>query len=99
MSRQLRRWQAILLATAIVSVPILSCSQRSLVLVTLNAPQGVTGYSNVSLVITATGLETTTFNKISFTGGAYKVGVYLPADATGPVPFKAEVVQDGCEVD
>jgi hypothetical protein len=95
LSRQLRRWQAVLLATAIVMVPILSCSQRSLVLVTVNAPQS---YSNVSLVITATDLETTTFNKVSFTDGAYKVGVYLPSDASGPVPFKAEVVQDGCEI-
>ena len=86
------------MATAIVLVPILSCSQRSLVLVTVNAPEGVTGYSNVSLVITAVGLETTTFNKVSFTDRAYKVGVYLSSDASGPVPFNAEVVQDGCEI-
>jgi len=98
LSRELKRWQAILLATGIVVLPILSCSQHSLVLVTVNAPPGATAYSNVSLIITANGQETTTFNKASFTGGAYKAGVYLPSDMSGPVPFTAEVVQDGCQI-
>ncbi len=79
-------------------IPILSCSQRSLVLVTVNAPNGVTPYSDVSLVITAVGQETTTFNKVSFKSGAYKVGVYLPSDKSGPVQFTAAVDQDGCEI-
>src|SRR5450631_626248 len=91
------RWQAILLATAIVTVPILSCSQRSLVLVTINAPQGV-AYTDVSLVITANGVEQTTFGKASFTGGVYKAGVYLPSDMSGKVPFSAEVVQNDCKI-
>ena len=96
MSR-LTRWQAIFLATAIVIVPILSCSQRSLVLVTVNA-SAMTDYTDVSLVITAIGQETTTFSKVSFTNETYKVGVYLPSDMSGPVSFTAEVVKDGCQI-
>ena len=93
----LTRWQAILLATAIVIVPVLSCSQRSLVLVTVNAPQGV-AYTDVSLIITAQGVEQTTFSKASFTDGVYKAGVYLPSDMSGKVGFSAAVVQNSCEI-
>ena len=97
MSRELKRWQAIFLATAIVSVPILSCSQRSLVLVTVSAPEGV-AYTDVSLIITANGVEQTTFNKASFTDGVYKAGIYLPSDMSGKVSFSADVVQNNCEI-
>ena len=93
----LTRWQSILLATAIVIVPILSCSQRSLVLVTVNAPQGV-AYTDVSLIVTAQGVEQTTFSKATFTDGVYKAGVYLPSDMSGKVGFSAAVVQNNCEV-
>ena len=83
-------------------VPILSCSQRSLVLVTVDAPPGVTYQSAVSLVMTAndtgTGTETTTFDKVAFSGGVYKAGIYLPSDMSGTVTISAEVIQDGCQV-
>ncbi len=102
MSRELKRWQAISLATAIVLVPILSCSQRSLVLVTVDAPQGVTYQSAVSVVMQANdlanGTETTTFDNVVFTGGVYKAGIYLPSDMSGTVMLSAEVVKDSCQI-
>jgi hypothetical protein len=81
-----------------VIVPSLSCGQRSLVLVTVNAPQGAAEYSDTLLVITANGQETITFEKASFTDGVYRAGVYLPSDMSGPVPFTAEVVLGGCQI-
>jgi len=96
------RWQALLLATAIVIVPILSCSQRSLVLVTVEAPNGVTYFTEVSLVLKAddgaNGAETTTFEKVTFTSGVYKAGIYLPSSMSGTVMLEAEVVENGCQV-
>src|SRR5580692_1675028 len=94
----LRRWQAIVLAAAIVIVPILSCSQRSLVLVTVSAPQGVTYAGDVTLVIKANDEETTTFDQAVFTAGVYKAGVYLPSNMSGNVMISAEVDQANCKV-
>src|SRR5580692_9979870 len=102
LSRELKRWQALLLAAAILSVPILSCSQRSLVLVTVEAPPNVTYPSSVSLVLKADDLanatETTTFDKVLFTNTVFKAGLYLPSDMSGTVMLSAVVVQDNCQV-
>src|SRR6185312_1457276 len=95
----LKRWQKILEAAAVLVVPILSCSQRSLVIVTVMAPQGVTGFGGpVDLVIHAGNSEQTRFDSIMFSDGQYKVGVYLSSDVTGDVTLKADVDQNDCVI-
>jgi hypothetical protein len=95
--RKLKGWQKILLvAGAGVVLPILSCSQRSLVLIDVHAPQGV-AYSNVSVIITVEKDQPTTFDKVSFdTTGVFHAGVYIPSDMTGAVALHADVDQSNC---
>ncbi len=89
--RKLRSWQKILLAGAGLIVPILSCSQRSLVLIDVHAPQGV-AYSNVTVIITPNREQPTTFDKVTFdASGVFKAGVYLPSDMTGTVALHGDV--------
>src|SRR6185437_448096 len=65
----LKRWQKILVAVAAVVLPILSCSQRSLVIVTVTAPNGASGFQGtVDLVIHAGNEAQTRFDGITFDG-------------------------------
>ena len=93
----LKRWQKIFVAAAAVVLPILSCSQRSLVIVTVMTPNGVTAFQgSVDLVIHAGNEEQARFDAIMFEGGQYKAGVYLPSDMSGDVSLKADVEQSNC---
>jgi hypothetical protein len=96
--RKLKSWQTILLAGAGVILPILSCSQRSLVLVDVQAPQGV-AYTDVTVTIAAGTEQSTTFDKVTFdAAGTFKAGIYLPSDMTGQVTLKADVIETNCTV-
>src|SRR5450432_2294288 len=94
---QLKSWQKILLAAAIVVVPIVSCSQRSLVLMDVTV-SGTASFSDATLVITANDEQKTTFAGLALNQTAYRAGVYLPSDMTGQVMFKAEVDEGNCIV-
>ena len=94
---QLKSWQKILLAAAIVVVPIVSCSQRSLVLMDVTVG-GTASFSDATLVITANDEQKTTFAGLALNQTAYRAGVYLPSDMTGQVMFKAEVDEGNCIV-
>src|SRR5450755_3926500 len=94
---QLKSWQKILLAAAIVVVPIVSCSQRSLVLMNVKV-SGTATFSDATLVITANDEQKTTFAGLALNQTAYRAGVYLPSDMTGQVMFKAEVDEGNCIV-
>ncbi len=94
---QLKGWQKIVLAAGLVAVPILSCGQRSLVLMEVTV-SGNTTFSNATLAITANDDVKTDFPDVTLDQTPYKAGVYLPSDMTGMVTFKAEVDQSGCIV-
>lgn len=94
---QLKSWQKISLAAAIVIVPILSCGRRSLVLMNVTVA-GNASFSDATLVITANGDEKTTFDGVALGQTAFRAGVYLPSDMNGAVTFKAEVDQANCLV-
>ena len=94
---QLKSWQKILLVAAIVVVPIVSCSQRSLVLMNVKV-SGTATFSDATLVITANDDQKTTFAGIALDQTAYRAGVYLPSDMSGQVMFKAEVDEGNCIV-
>jgi hypothetical protein len=95
---QLKRWQKISLAAAIVVVPILSCERRSLLLVDVTG--NTTG--EITLVLTARTAGddlTTPFEKITLSETqAYKAGIYLPSDMTGDVTIDAEADEGDCIV-
>jgi hypothetical protein len=95
--RKLKGWQKILLAGAgVVILPMLSCSQRSLVLVDVHAPASV-AYTNVTVVIGANQEPNTTFEKVTFdASGVFHAGVYVPSDMTGTIALHAEVDQSNC---
>jgi hypothetical protein len=94
---QLKSWKKILLAAAIVVVPIVSCSQRSLVLMDVTV-SGTSMFSDATLVVTANDDQKTTFAGVALNQTPYRAGVYLPSDMTGQVMFKAEVDEGNCIV-
>jgi len=97
--RKLKGWQKVLLASAGVILPaFLSCSQRSLVLIDVHAPLGVT-YANVTVNITPGDQPPTTFNKITFDStGVFHAGVYIPSGMTGTITLHGEVDENNCVV-
>src|SRR4051795_3429172 len=96
----MKRWQKIALVAAAVVVPVLSCGQRSLVLLDVRAStafQDPAVLLNVRLSVTANDDVSTRYPRIHLQRTpAYQIGMYLPSDMTGTVTFHATVDNGDC---
>ena len=77
---------------AVAAFVIVSCSERSLVVMDVKSANGSIAFTDVTLLVRAGLQQQTRFDKIHFDSAkAYRAGVYLPSDVSGTVTLTAEV--------
>jgi hypothetical protein len=98
----MRRWRKALLIAAAAVVPVLSCGQRSLVLIDVRASTAFTDPTvllEVHLAVTANRDVSTRFSPVRLrTDRAYAIGIYLPSDMSGSVMFEAKIDDGQCVI-
>jgi hypothetical protein len=98
----MKRWQKMVLAAAALVVPVMSCGQRSLVLIDVRASSAFTDQNvllDVRLSVTANDDLTTRYPRIHLQPNPpYQIGMYLPSDMSGRVTFEGRVENGDCVV-
>ena len=98
----MKRWQKMVLAAAALAVPVMSCGQRSLVLLDVRAGGAFTDQSlllDVRLTVTANDDVTTRYPRVHLQPTPpYRIGMYLPSEMSGRVTFAASVDNGDCVV-
>jgi hypothetical protein len=91
-----------LVVAAVGALPLLSCGQRSLVLLDVRASTAFadpTALQDVRLTVVANHEVTTRYPRIRLlTSSSYQIGMYLPSDMTGTVTFEATIDDGRCVI-
>src|SRR5262245_26078575 len=98
----MKRWQKLVLGAAAAAVPVMSCGQRSLVLLDVRSSSAFTNQSvllDVRLSVTANDDVTTRYPRVHLQPNPpYRIGMYLPSEMSGRVTFVASVDDGDCVV-
>ncbi|MFL5305910.1 MAG: hypothetical protein ACJ8F1_11895 [Polyangia bacterium] len=88
----LKRFTNLCVLAAVAAFVIVSCGERSLVVMDVKSANGSIAFTDVTLLVRAGLQQQTRFDKIHFDSAkAYRAGVYLPSDISGMVTLTAEV--------
>ena len=88
----MKRFTNLCVLGAVAAFVIVSCGERSLVVMDVKSTNGSIAFTNVNLLVRAGVQQQTRFVKVTFDSAkAFRAGVYLSSDISGTVTFNAEV--------
>ncbi|HVY38654.1 MAG TPA: hypothetical protein VHM31_11985, partial [Polyangia bacterium] len=88
----MKRFTSLCVLGAVAAFVIVSCSERSLVVMDVKSSDGSVAFAGVTLLVRAGREQQTRFDGVHFDSSkAYRAGVYLSSDVSGTITLTAEV--------
>ncbi|HVV17569.1 MAG TPA: hypothetical protein VHH90_10225 [Polyangia bacterium] len=88
----MKRFTSLCLFGVVAAFVIVSCSERSLVVMDVKSANGSIAFADVDLLVRAGVQQQTRFDNVSFDSAkAFRAGVYLSSDVSGTITLNAEV--------